>query len=64
MSVRINGLDTHYCYRDIVDVVEQAAGGIVVICNPCVGVDLRLEAACQLLAQFHAPLVEGINVPD
>ena len=24
MSLRINGLDTHYCYRDIVDVVEQA----------------------------------------
>ncbi|MEN8132472.1 MAG: aldolase/citrate lyase family protein, partial [Pseudomonadota bacterium] len=23
VSVRINGLDTHYCYRDIVDVVEQ-----------------------------------------
>lgn len=24
VSVRINGLDTHYCYRDIVDVVEQS----------------------------------------
>ena len=24
MSVSINGLDTHYMYRDIVDVVEQA----------------------------------------
>ena len=24
MSIRINGLDTHYMYRDIVDVVEQA----------------------------------------
>ena len=24
VSVRINGLDTHYCYRDLVDVVEQA----------------------------------------
>jgi malyl-CoA/(S)-citramalyl-CoA lyase len=24
VSLRINGLDTHYCYRDIVDVVEQA----------------------------------------
>ncbi|NRB03374.1 MAG: CoA ester lyase, partial [Rhodobacteraceae bacterium] len=23
MSVRINGLDTHYMYRDVVDVVEQ-----------------------------------------
>ena len=24
VSLRINGLDTHYCYRDIVDVVEQS----------------------------------------
>ena len=24
VSLRINGLDTHWCYRDIVDVVEQA----------------------------------------
>ena len=24
VSLRINGLDTHYCYRDVVDVVEQA----------------------------------------
>jgi len=24
MSIRINGLDTHYMYRDVVDIVEQA----------------------------------------
>ena len=24
VSLRINGLDTHWCYRDVVDVVEQA----------------------------------------
>src|ERR1700746_3761174 len=24
VTLRINGLDTHYCYRDIVDVVERA----------------------------------------
>ncbi|TIO49663.1 MAG: CoA ester lyase, partial [Mesorhizobium sp.] len=24
VSVRINGLDTHYMYRDVVDVMEQA----------------------------------------
>ena len=24
VSLRINGLDTHWCYRDIVDVIEQA----------------------------------------
>src|ERR671922_2160566 len=26
VSLRINGLDTHWCYRDVVDVVEQAGG--------------------------------------
>ena len=25
LSVRINGLDTHYMYRDVVDVLEQAS---------------------------------------
>ena len=24
VTLRINGLDTHWCYRDVVDVVEQA----------------------------------------
>src|SRR5438477_1262041 len=28
VSVRINGLDTHYCYRDVVDVVEQAGAHV------------------------------------
>ena len=26
MSVRINGLDTHFMYRDVVDVIEQMGG--------------------------------------
>src|SRR2546423_3998682 len=34
VSVRINGLDTHYCYRDIVDVVEQAGGHVATILIP------------------------------
>ena len=34
VSVRINGLDTHYCYRDIVDVVEQAGVKIDTILIP------------------------------
>ena len=27
LSVRINGLDTHFMYRDVVDVMEQGASG-------------------------------------
>ena len=34
VSLRINGLDTHYCYRDIVDVVEQAGDQIDAIMIP------------------------------
>src|ERR1700759_2815259 len=34
VSLRINGLDTHYCYRDIVDVVEQAGRHLASIMIP------------------------------
>ncbi|WP_171136591.1 L-malyl-CoA/beta-methylmalyl-CoA lyase [Ruegeria sp. HKCCC1038] len=37
MSVRINGLDTHYWYRDVVDVLEQAGDRLDQIMIPKVG---------------------------
>ena len=37
VSVRINGLDTHYMYRDVVDVVEQAGANLDTILIPKVG---------------------------
>jgi malyl-CoA/(S)-citramalyl-CoA lyase len=37
VSVRINGLDTHYMYRDVVDVVEQAGDKLDTILIPKVG---------------------------
>ena len=37
VSVRINGLDTHYMYRDVVDVVEQAGAKLDTILIPKVG---------------------------
>ena len=37
VSVRINGLDTHYMYRDVVDVVEQAGNKLDTILIPKVG---------------------------
>ncbi|MEX2525962.1 MAG: CoA ester lyase [Gammaproteobacteria bacterium] len=37
MSVRINGLDTHYMYRDVVDIVEQAGANLDTILIPKVG---------------------------
>jgi citrate lyase subunit beta/citryl-CoA lyase len=38
MSIRINGLDTHYMYRDVVDIVEQAGQNLDTILIPKVGV--------------------------
>lgn len=37
ISVRINGLDTHYMYRDVVDICEQAGGKLDTILIPKVG---------------------------
>lgn len=37
MSVRINGLDTHYMYRDMVDVLEQAGTHLDTLLIPKVG---------------------------
>ena len=38
VSLRINSLDTHYMYRDVVDVVEQAGDRLDTILIPKVGV--------------------------
>lgn len=38
VSVRINGLDTHYMYRDVVDVMEQAGDKVDTLLVPKVGV--------------------------
>ncbi|PIL21307.1 hypothetical protein P775_04785 [Puniceibacterium antarcticum] len=48
-SVRINGLDTHYMYRDVVDVMEQAGSKLDVILIPKVGLPAdvyMVEAMC------------------
>jgi malyl-CoA/(S)-citramalyl-CoA lyase len=37
VSVRVNGLDTHFMYRDVVDVVEQAGDKLDLIMIPKVG---------------------------
>lgn len=53
ISVRINGLDTHYCYRDIVDVMEQAGGNIDSILVPKVGIPSELEFVAMLMSQIE-----------
>jgi len=54
ISIRINGLDTHYMYRDVVEIVEQAGQYLDTILVPKVGVPADLymvEAMCNQIEQ-------------
>ncbi len=53
VSVRINGLDTHYMYRDVVDVVEQAGSKLDLILVPKVGCAADIYAVDMLLTQIE-----------
>ena len=53
LSVRINGLDTHYMYRDVVDVVEQAGARLDVIMIPKVGTAADVYAVDMLVTQIE-----------
>ncbi|MFM8859575.1 MAG: HpcH/HpaI aldolase/citrate lyase family protein [Methylocystis sp.] len=52
MTLRINGLDTHYCYRDVVDVVE-ACPRLDTILIPKVGVPQDVYAIDMLVTQIE-----------
>jgi malyl-CoA/(S)-citramalyl-CoA lyase len=53
MSLRINGLDTHYMYRDVVDVVEQAGQRLDLVMIPKVGTPSDVYAVDMLLTQIE-----------
>ena len=53
MSVRINGLDTHYAYRDIVDIVEQAGQHLQTILIPKVGTAADVYAVDMFVTQIE-----------
>jgi malyl-CoA/(S)-citramalyl-CoA lyase len=53
VSVRINGLDTHWCYRDIVDVVEQAGDQIDAIVIPKASGAGDVHLVATLLSQIE-----------
>jgi citrate lyase subunit beta/citryl-CoA lyase len=53
VSVRINGLDTHYMYRDIVDVMEQAGSRLDTVLVPKVGVPADLYTVEVLVNQIE-----------
>jgi malyl-CoA/(S)-citramalyl-CoA lyase len=53
VSVRINGLDTHFCYRDVVEVVEAAGDRLDTILIPKVGSATDVEFVATLLSQIE-----------
>ena len=53
VSVRINGLDTHYMYRDLIDVVEQAGAHVDTILVPKAGVPGDIYTVDALLTQIE-----------
>jgi malyl-CoA/(S)-citramalyl-CoA lyase len=53
ISVRINGLDTKYMYRDVVDVVEQAGDKLDLIMIPKVGTAADVYALDMLVTQIE-----------
>ena len=53
MSVRINGLDTHYMYRDVVDVLEQTGERLDMIMIPKAGTAADIYAIDMLVTQVE-----------
>ncbi len=53
LSVRINALDTHYMYRDVVDIVEQAGERLDTVLIPKVGTAADVYMVDCLLTQIE-----------
>ena len=53
VSVRINGLDTHYMYRDVVELIEEVGDKLDTILVPKVGVPADLYMVDAMLSQIE-----------
>jgi len=53
ISLRINGLDTHYMYRDVVDVLEQGGERLDLIMIPKAGTAADIYALDMLVTQIE-----------
>ncbi len=51
LSVRINGLDTHYMYRDVVDIIEQGGERLDLFMIPKAGTAADVYAVDMLVTQ-------------
>ncbi|MBK8769127.1 MAG: CoA ester lyase [Rhizobiales bacterium] len=56
LAVRINGLDTHFMYRDVVDVLEQCSGRLDLIMIPKVGTAADVYAVDMLVTQIETAM--------
>jgi citrate lyase subunit beta/citryl-CoA lyase len=56
ISVRINSLDTHYMYRDIVDIVEQAGDHLDTILIPKAGTAADIYTVDCLVTQIESAM--------
>ncbi|TWT08746.1 CoA ester lyase [Reyranella sp. CPCC 100927] len=54
ISLRVNGLDTHWMYRDVVDVLEGAPGKLDLIMIPKAGTAADIYAVDMLVTQIEA----------
>jgi citrate lyase beta subunit len=59
ISVRINGIDTHYMYRDVVDIVEQAGHKLDTLLIPKVGVPADVYLVDAIVTQIE--MYKGIT---
>ena len=53
MSIRINGLDTHYMYHDVVDIIEKAGDKLDLIMIPKAGTASDIYAVDMLVTQVE-----------
>jgi malyl-CoA/(S)-citramalyl-CoA lyase len=56
VSVRVNGLDTHYMYKDVIDVIEQGGERLDLLMIPKVGTAADVYALDMLTSQVEAAI--------
>jgi malyl-CoA/(S)-citramalyl-CoA lyase len=54
VTVRVNGLDTHYMYRDVIDVIEQGGERLDMLMLPKIGTAADVYAVDMLVTQCEA----------
>ena len=62
MSIRINGIDTHYMYRDVVDIVEQAGQHLDTILIPKAGVAADIYMVDAMVTQIETAIGIGHRI--